>query len=119
MSVNQPVTQETTQVFAVNGTGGEGSKTFVIPHEGHTIGNALRHVLMASESVDFAGYSVPHPSEPVVQIRVQARKDKDGEPLLTAVQAMKSAANVLIESCDFLTEEVKRVCEENPPESSE
>ena len=38
---------------------------------GHTLGNALRHVLLQNSNIGFAGYSVPHPSEPVVHVRVQ------------------------------------------------
>ena len=34
-------------------------------------GNALRHVLMRQKDVEFCGYSVPHPSEPFVHVRLQ------------------------------------------------
>ena len=39
--------------------------------EDHTLGNALRHVLMQNDEVDFCGYSVPHPSEPKMNLRLQ------------------------------------------------
>lgn len=39
--------------------------------EDHTLGNALRHVLMQNKEVDFCGYSVPHPSEPKMNLRLQ------------------------------------------------
>ncbi|CAN0209296.1 unnamed protein product, partial [Hapterophycus canaliculatus] len=39
--------------------------------EDHTLGNALRHVLMENKEVDFCGYSVPHPSEPKMNLRLQ------------------------------------------------
>lgn len=39
--------------------------------EDHTLGNALRHVLMQNAEVDFCGYSVPHPSEPKMNLRLQ------------------------------------------------
>ena len=45
--------------------------TFTLHNEDHTIGNVLRHVLNTSPEVDFVGYSVPHPSEPFVHVRLQ------------------------------------------------
>jgi DNA-directed RNA polymerase I and III subunit RPAC2 len=47
------------------------SCTFVIHDEDHTLGNSLRHVLSRNPKSDFCGYSVPHPSEPFVNIRLQ------------------------------------------------
>ncbi|KAL3803697.1 hypothetical protein HJC23_003751 [Cyclotella cryptica] len=55
----------------IRGTGPPTSRTFVIGDEDHTLGNALRHVLIQDPRVNFAGYCVPHPSEPVVHLRVQ------------------------------------------------
>lgn len=47
--------------------------------EDHTLGNALRHVLMQNKEVDFCGYSVPHPSEPKMNLRLQTTGDLRGE----------------------------------------
>lgn len=59
-------------------------------HEDHTLGNALRYVIMKkyvqhfgsvklrastltlqSPDVEFCGYSIPHPSDPKMNIRIQ------------------------------------------------
>ncbi|KAJ3487320.1 hypothetical protein NLI96_g3614 [Meripilus lineatus] len=45
--------------------------TFRINNESHTIGNALRWMLMKNPKVEFCGYSVPHPSENHIHVRVQ------------------------------------------------
>lgn len=45
--------------------------TFTLHNEDHTIGNVLRHVLNTSPEVDFVGYSVPHPSEHKMNLRLQ------------------------------------------------
>ena len=47
------------------------SATFVVSGEDHTLGNALRWVLMRHAATTFCGYSMPHPSEPVVNVRLQ------------------------------------------------
>jgi DNA-directed RNA polymerase subunit L len=47
------------------------SATFVVNGEDHTLGNALRYMLMRDRSTLFCGYSMPHPSEATVNIRLQ------------------------------------------------
>ncbi|KAL6301055.1 RBP11-like subunits of RNA polymerase [Sparassis latifolia] len=45
--------------------------TYQIHDESHTIGNALRWMIMKNPKVEFCGYSVPHPSENHIQMRIQ------------------------------------------------
>jgi DNA-directed RNA polymerases I and III subunit RPAC2 len=58
--------------------------TFQIQDESHTLGNALRYIIMKkyalplfslslihSPNVEFCGYSIPHPSEPKLNLRIQ------------------------------------------------
>jgi len=45
--------------------------TYQIHDESHTIGNALRWMLMKNPKVEFCGYSAPHPSENIIQVRIQ------------------------------------------------
>jgi DNA-directed RNA polymerase I and III subunit RPAC2 len=111
MSVNEVKIQRTTEEFQVRGTGHPGSRTFAIGNEDHTLGNALRHVLMQNGKVEFAGYSVPHPSEPVVHIRVQTNKKED----ITTVDALKEACTTLYDQCAHVLEKL----EEALPETRE
>jgi DNA-directed RNA polymerase I and III subunit RPAC2 len=91
MSVNEVKIKQATTAFQVRGTGPPTSRTFAIGDEDHTLGNAARHILMQDERVSFAGYSVPHPSEPIVHIRVQTNPTSD----CTAVEALKDACQTL------------------------
>ncbi|TXT13745.1 hypothetical protein VHUM_01112 [Vanrija humicola] len=59
--------------------------TFCLWEEDHTLGNALRWMLMKNPDVEYCGYSAPHPSEPKIHIRVQMY---DG---LSAVDALRKA----------------------------
>ncbi|EGB03493.1 hypothetical protein AURANDRAFT_17769, partial [Aureococcus anophagefferens] len=70
--------------------------TFVFRDEDHTLGNALRHVLMRQRDTDFAGYSVPHPSEPLMNVRLQTT----GRP---ALAVMDDGLAQLSSICDSLT----------------
>jgi len=49
-------------------------KTFVLHHEDHTLGNSLRYMLMKNPDVEYCGYSVPHPSENKINLRIQTYK---------------------------------------------
>lgn len=50
--------------------------TFVLKGEDHTLGNALRYIIMKNPEVEFCGYAVPHPSENKINLRIQTK----GEP---------------------------------------
>jgi DNA-directed RNA polymerase I and III subunit RPAC2 len=63
--------------------------TFVIRHEDHTIGNALRWVIARYQDVDFVGYTLPHPSEIKIHLRIQCKGPR------TARQVLKDALQEL------------------------
>ncbi|RUS18097.1 hypothetical protein BC937DRAFT_89150, partial [Endogone sp. FLAS-F59071] len=52
-------------VRITSGLNDETSMTFSLKDEDHTLGNALR------PEVDYCGYSIPHPSEAKMNIRIQ------------------------------------------------
>jgi len=45
--------------------------TFYFRDEDHTLGNSLRYVLSLTPHVSFVGYTVPHPSNPIMNLRIQ------------------------------------------------
>ncbi|KAF5379170.1 hypothetical protein D9615_005970 [Tricholomella constricta] len=71
--------------------------TYQIYDESHTIGNALRWMLMKNPKVEFCGYSAPHPSENTIQVRIQMY---DNLSSLTALMDALSALDDLCESVD-------------------
>ena len=50
--------------------------TYIFHKESHTMGNALRHVLMQNKKVSFCGYTVPHPLEAKMNLRLQTVDEK-------------------------------------------
>ena len=103
------------------------SKTFIISNEGHTLGNAIRHTLLQNPSVDFAGYSVPHPSEPKMHIRVQTKKTKNGDELsadqaiIEACTSMNQMLDIVrgkvLESTQYCPEQAKEMREQQNPQN--
>ena len=133
MSVNEVKIHKAPFELQVRGTGHPGSRTFAIGDEDHTLGNSVRHVLMQNSKVSFAGYSVPHPSEPVVHIRVQTARtskrrskvddnihngddndddDDDDADRVSATEALKEACETLIAQCDLVLDKVEDVMPE-------
>jgi DNA-directed RNA polymerases I and III subunit RPAC2 len=103
MSVNEVKLKKAPVAFAVKGTGPATARTFCIGNEDHTLGNVVRHVLIQNHNVEFAGYSVPHPADPVVQIRVQTLNQ------VTAAAALKQACQTVYDQCDFVLAKLETI----------
>jgi DNA-directed RNA polymerase I and III subunit RPAC2 len=71
--------------------------TFSIAQEDHTVGNALRHMLAKSRSVEFVGYSIPHPSEAKLNLRVQTHGAD-----YHAIDCVKEALSNLIDMSEHI-----------------
>ncbi len=81
-------------------------RTYAIGSEDHTLGNALRHVLLGGLPgvVTFSGYSVPHPSEEVMHLRVQVREgDEDG-----CDKVVREGCKALVGVCDEVADQIRR-----------
>ncbi|CAI2184128.1 162_t:CDS:2, partial [Funneliformis geosporum] len=72
--------------------------TFNITGEDHTLGNALRYMIIQNPEVDYCGYSIPHPSEDKLNIRIQTTENT------TAVDAMRKGLEDLKSLCAKVSE---------------
>lgn len=80
--------------------------SFQIAEEDHTLGNALRYIIMKNPEVEFCGYSIPHPSEALLNLRIQTY----GE--ITAIEALQKGLQDLMDLCDVVEEKfTQRVTE--------
>lgn len=70
--------------------------TFIISAEDHTLGNSLRYVLASQPATDFVGYSIPHPSEHVIHLRLQTKRG------VKVQRAVIDACSLLEEICDHI-----------------
>ncbi|GAA5843623.1 hypothetical protein JCM11251_007134 [Rhodosporidiobolus azoricus] len=72
--------------------------TYCILEEDHTMGNLLRYMLMKNPSVEFCGYSAPHPSEAKIHLRIQMYDGKKAkEALEQALDNIEQMAEVILE----------------------
>ena len=108
MSVNEVKLKKAAIDFAVEGP--PSSRTFTIGDEDHTLGNALRHVLVNNHrDVQLAAYSVPHPSEPILKVRVQTHKADPNsmEDPPSATEVLKTGCRTLHDQCGIVLERLE------------
>jgi DNA-directed RNA polymerase I and III subunit RPAC2 len=84
MSVNDYRNQVTDINLEVQAGPSASSATYIFGNEDHTLGNAIRHVLMNHADTEFCGYSVPHPYEPKMNVRLQVKKECSAQGVLLA-----------------------------------
>eukprot|EP01097_Dermamoeba_algensis_P003818 TRINITY_DN2594_c0_g1_i1.p1 TRINITY_DN2594_c0_g1~~TRINITY_DN2594_c0_g1_i1.p1 ORF type:complete len:118 (-),score=29.38 TRINITY_DN2594_c0_g1_i1:191-544(-) len=72
--------------------------TFIISNEDHTLGNSVRYMLSRDPEVALAGYTIPHPSEPKMNLRIQTSGQK------TAADALDSALENLVSATEHILE---------------
>ncbi|CAG5122089.1 unnamed protein product [Candidula unifasciata] len=77
-------------------SGGDDSfQTFILHDEDHTLGNALKYILNKNPSVSFVGYSITHPSETKINLRIQTT----GVP---AIDVLKQGLKDLKQMCGHM-----------------
>ncbi|SPQ22789.1 6304e2b7-9de8-4a99-b526-49cc923a28ce [Thermothielavioides terrestris] len=72
--------------------------SFEFLNEGHTLGNALRYIIMKNPDVEFCAYAIPHPSEAKMNVRIQTFEGT------TAIQALEKGLRDLQELCDVVAD---------------
>ena len=82
------------------------TKTFTLNDEDHTLANALRYLIMKNPDIIFCGYTIPHPSENKVNLRIQTNKQ------VTALEALEKGLNDLQQVCAHVKETFVRAVEE-------
>ncbi|KAF3022380.1 RNA polymerase subunit AC19 [Neopestalotiopsis sp. 37M] len=70
--------------------------SFEFLEEGHTLGNALRYIIMKNPDVEFCAYAIPHPSEAKMNIRIQTYDTT------TATAALAKGLKDLEDLCDVV-----------------
>lgn len=81
--------------------------SFQITDEDHTLGNALRYIIMKNPEVEFCGYSIPHPSENKLNVRIQTYGN------ITAVEALHQGLDNMLELCSVIEERFTEELEKN------
>ncbi|CAK7241040.1 MAG: RNA polymerase subunit AC19 [Sporothrix thermara] len=71
--------------------------SFEFLEENHTMGNALRYIIMKNPNVEFCAYAIPHPSEAKMNIRIQTYEG-------TAIEALEKGLRDLQDLCDVVGE---------------
>ncbi|KAL1953107.1 hypothetical protein VTO42DRAFT_3587 [Malbranchea cinnamomea] len=76
----------------------ETAASFQFDGEDHTLGNALRYVIMKNPEVEFCGYTIPHPSEAKMNLRIQTYDSTN------VFAVLEKGFEDLMDLCDVVTE---------------
>ena len=83
-------------------------KTIVFNGEGHTLGNALRSIILRNPDVLFCGYTVPHPSENKMHLRIQTSKGAAKDALKTGLKQLEELNKHVLATFLSQVEEFKK-----------
>ncbi|KAL2610407.1 hypothetical protein R1flu_028980 [Riccia fluitans] len=73
----------------------QSASTFALTEEDHTLGNSLRYILNKDPRVSFVGYTIPHPAEERVHLRIQTTGP-------SARSVLKESLQDLISVCEHV-----------------
>ncbi|MCJ1302308.1 RNA polymerase subunit AC19 [Hypocenomyce scalaris] len=76
----------------------ETAASFEFEGEDHTLGNALRYMIMKNPEVEFCGYSIPHPSEAKMNVRIQTYEGT------SVYDALEKGLDDLMDLCDVVAD---------------
>ncbi|OAL37776.1 hypothetical protein AYO20_02953 [Fonsecaea nubica] len=82
--------------------------SFQFEKEDHTMGNALRYFVNKNPDVEFCGYTIPHPSETKMNIRIQTWEDTE----TTAVDALRKGLLDMIAACEVVSKKFSEARDE-------
>eukprot|EP00731_Ephydatia_muelleri_P030695 Em0022g209a len=95
------------EILPLDDSGNNTCMTFVLNNEDHTLGNALRYMLMKNPEVAFCGYSVPHPSESKINLRIQTRGSPATEMLKKALGDLYAVYEHMLNTFEKSVEDFK------------
>lgn len=72
--------------------------SFQFDEEDHTLGNALRFMIMKNPEVELCGYSIPHPSEAKMNLRIQTYEGT------TVYDVLEKGLDDLMSLCEVVEE---------------
>lgn len=104
-TVNDMKVPPAVELLEISNVTDEQSQTFIFGNEDHTLGNALRHVLMQNPKVDFCGYSVPHPYEPKMNMRLQTRTGAAPEVMMEGLEDLGKSCDMINDAFDKAVED--------------
>lgn len=117
-AVNDFRQERATEEFLVEVGQDENSSTFIFGNEDHTFGNPLRHILMQNPDTDFCGYSVPHPYEPRLNLRLQTNGERSSMDVLSSgLTELESLCNIMESKFNNALEEFQNVDKTSPSKS--
>ena len=74
--------------------------TYSFVEEDHTLGNIVRNQIVKNKHVEFCAYAMPHPSEQIVNVRVQLAEGSGDD--LDTNKVLRASLKRVSKMCDAL-----------------
>jgi len=87
--------EEQPQIVIERGDADPTAATYIFSDEDHTLGNALRFMLIKRPDVEFCGYSIPHPSENFMNLRLQVVEKNSNDVLKAGLKDLASVCDLI------------------------
>eukprot|EP00118_Oscarella_pearsei_P000598 m.5336 g.5336 ORF g.5336 m.5336 type:complete len:132 (+) comp12906_c0_seq1:334-729(+) len=95
------------QILPTENPDDETCMTFVLEGEDHTLGNSLRYMIMKNPETAFGGYTVPHPSERKINLRIQTNGTAAIDVLSKGLTDLEEASQQVLETFQAAVEHFK------------
>ena len=99
----------------VDSGGDPSSATFTLHNEDHTMGNTLRYMLNKKSEVMFVGYSVPHPAEPKMNLRLQTVGPPATEVFLDSLSTIYQVGEHVLTTFDAAVADYRQKAQQERP----
>nr|SVE76797.1 EOG090X0LBP [Daphnia longispina] len=83
-------------------------KTFIFKGEGHTLGNALRTIILKNSDVIFCGYTIPHPSENKLHLRIETKNIHAVDALREGLEQLQNLSDHILKTFEGAVNEYKQ-----------
>uniref|UniRef100_A0A2P2HY30 DNA-directed RNA polymerases I and III subunit RPAC2-like n=1 Tax=Hirondellea gigas TaxID=1518452 RepID=A0A2P2HY30_9CRUS len=90
----------------------ESFQHFIIRDEDHTLGNALKHILLEDPAVQFSGYVMPHPMERRIEVNIHTIEGESAVNVLKRSLLKLKEQNVAVK--EMIKTEVERYKSAHP-----
>jgi len=93
--LKETVIEEQPQIVIERKDADPSAATYIFSDEDHTLGNALRFMLVKRPDVEFCGYSIPHPSENFMNMRLQVLGKNSNDVLREGLKDLATVCDII------------------------
>lgn len=84
--------------------------TYILNDEDHTLGNALRYIIMKNPDVELCGYAIPHPADSRMNLRIQTLGTSPDDVLRKGLEDLNAVCEHVLDTFENAAAEFEKGC---------